>query len=124
MVELFKGIKVDWLGKRKLFFFISIVLLVIGMTSLIVKGEFRYGMDFKGGTLVRVRFNEVVDAGAIRALLPNANIQEIRSEQTGTGSEFQVELEKTSENEDASAGHDKVQQALNTAFAGDRKSVV
>jgi preprotein translocase subunit SecF len=118
MVELFKGIKVDWLGRRKLFFSISIALLIIGMGSLLIKGQFRYGMDFKGGTLVRVRFNEVVDPGAIRAILPNASIQAIRTEQTGTGSEFQIELEKSSENEDASAGHDKVQTALNTAFAG------
>ena len=118
MVELFKGIKVDWLGKRKLFFGISIVLLLIGMTSLVVKGRFRYGMDFKGGTLVRVRFNDVVDASALRPLLPNTNIQAIRTEQTGSGSEFQIELEKLSETEDASAGHGKVQEALNAAFPG------
>jgi len=120
MVELFKGIKVDWLGKRKLFFAISIGLLLIGMVSLVAKGRFHYGMDFKGGTLVRVRFNEVVDPAAIRALLPaNANVQAIKTADANAGgSEFQVELEKTSENEDASAGHDKVQQVLNSAFAG------
>jgi preprotein translocase subunit SecF len=118
MIELFKGIKVDWLGKRKLFFGISIALLVIGMASLLTKGTFRYGLDFKGGTLVRVRFNDVVDISAVRNLLPDANIQAIRTAETGTGSEFQIELEKQAENEDASAGHDKVQKALNTTFSG------
>ena len=39
MIELFKGIKVDWLGKRKLFFSISMVMLLIGMISLVVKGS-------------------------------------------------------------------------------------
>src|SRR4030095_4835923 len=101
MVELFKGIKVDWLGKRKLFFSISIALLVIGMGSLLYKGHFRYGMDLKGGTLVWGRSIDVIDPGALRAILPNANIQAIRTEQTGTGSEFQIELEKASETEDA-----------------------
>jgi preprotein translocase subunit SecF len=118
MVELFKGIKVDWLGKRKLFFSISMVLLMIGMASLIMKGSFRYGMDFKGGTLVRVRFNEATDIGAVRNLLPDANIQAIRTAETGSGSEFQIELEKKSENEDASAGHDKVNAALSKSLAG------
>jgi preprotein translocase subunit SecF len=117
MVELFKGIKVDWLGKRKLFFSISIVLLLIGMASLLTK-QFKYGMDFKGGTLVRVRFNEKVDIGAIRNLLPGANIQTIRTTETGSGSEFQVELEKASDTEDASAGHAKVNTALSQGFAG------
>ena len=63
MVELFKGIKVDWLGKRKLFFIISIALLLIGMVSLVTRG-FRYGLDFKGGTVVTVKFNEAVDIGS------------------------------------------------------------
>jgi hypothetical protein len=43
MVELFKGIKVDWLGKRKLFFAISIVLLMIGMASLSRRGRSAMG---------------------------------------------------------------------------------
>jgi preprotein translocase subunit SecF len=118
MVELFKGIKVDWLGKRKMFFAISIVLLLIGMVSLVAKGKFRYGLDFKGGTLVRVRFNDVVDAGEIRKLIPDANIQSIRTAETGAGSEFQIELEKQAEDDDASKGHEKVTRALNSAFAG------
>ena len=117
MVEFFKGIKVDWLGKRKLFFAVSIVFLSIGMVS-IATGQFRYGLDFKGGTLVRVEFNEVVDAGALRSLLPQANIQSIQSAESGSGSEFQIELEKSAENEDASAGRENVTKALNSAYAG------
>jgi len=115
-MELFKGIKVDWLGKRKLFFVISVVLLVIGMTSLVLKGQFRYGLDFRGGTLVRVKFNEAVDIGAVRKALPDASIQAIQGAEAGK-SEFQVELGKAAENEDASVGPDKVKAALKVAFA-------
>jgi preprotein translocase subunit SecF len=117
MIELFKGIKVDWLGKRKLFFSISIILLIVGMASLIAKGQFNYGLDFKGGTLVRVRFSEPVDIGAIRALLPEANIQAVQSAEAG-GSEFQIELGTVAENEDASVGAEMVTKALSSAFAG------
>jgi preprotein translocase subunit SecF len=60
MIELFSGIKVDWIGKRQLFFAISIVLLVIGMISLIQKGRFQYGVDFRGGTTMKVHFNDPV----------------------------------------------------------------
>src|SRR5262245_4957160 len=119
MIELFKGIKVDWLGKRKLFFSISMVLLVIGMASLVMKGQFRYGLDFKGGTLVRVCFAQAVDIGAVRSALPQANIQAIQTPGGScTGSEFQIELEKSAETEDASAGRQKVTTALNGAFPG------
>jgi preprotein translocase subunit SecF len=117
MVELFKGIKVDWLGKRKLFFAISMVLLLIGMVSLIMNKGFRYGLDFKGGTVVTVKFNEAVDIGAIRNLLPQANIQAIQASGEG-GSEFQIELEKASESEDEVIGQEAVTKALNAAFSG------
>jgi preprotein translocase subunit SecF len=118
MIELFKGIQVDWLGRRKLFFSISILLLVIGMTSLLTKGQFRYGLDFKGGTLVRVCFAEAVDIGAVRNLLPQANIQSVQTAgDSCTGSQFQIELEKTAENEDASAGREAVVEALSGSFS-------
>jgi len=121
MVELFKGIKVDWLGKRKLFFTISIVLLLIGMASLVVKGKFRYGLDFRGGTAVRVSFvDPAVDVGAIRRLLPEASIQSIRG--PGGGNEFQIELEKA-DNEDASKGREAVMKALSGAYAVDKFSI-
>lgn len=123
MVELFQGIKVDWLGKRKLFFGISIALMLVGMASLVVKGNFRYGLDFKGGTLVRVKFQEAVDIGAIRQLMPQANIQTART--IGSASalpEYQIELQQASATEeqpvDASAGLEEVTRALNTVYAG------
>jgi len=116
MFELFKGLKVDWLGKRKLFFSISMLLLLAGMVSLVVKGRFEYGTDFKGGTVVTVRFNEVVDIGAIRNVLPEAEIQTIQS--PSGGSEFQIQLAKAVENEDATIGRETVINALNTKFAG------
>ena len=116
MFELFKGLKVDWLGKRKLFFAISSVLLLVGMTSLVMKGQFVYGTDFKGGTVVVVKFDEAVDIGAVRNLLPEAEIQAIQS--SGAGSGFQIQLAKAVENEDATVGRETVTKALSTAFAG------
>jgi len=116
MIELFRGIKVDWLGKRKLFFAISIVLLGIGMASLLIKGEFHYGLDFKGGTVVNVQFTESVDIGAIRNVLPQASIQAVQS--TEGGSQFQIELGKAAENEDEIIGQQAVTAALDKTFAG------
>lgn len=113
MFELFKGLKVDWLGKRKLFISISILLILAGMASLVAKQGFRYGLDFKGGTLVKVRFTDPVEIGQIRNAI-DANIQA-----WGTrGNEYQIELGKASENEDASRGREVVTEALTKAFPG------
>jgi len=117
MIELFKGLKVDWLGKRKLFFAVSMALLLVGMTSLVLKRGFEYGTDFKGGTVVVVRFKEPVRIEMIRELLPDANIQTIQSA-AGAGSDFQIELEQAVENEDATVGRETVTKALSTSFSG------
>jgi preprotein translocase subunit SecF len=118
MVELFKEVKVDWLGKRKLFLAISGTIMVLGMISLIAKGGFRYGVDFKGGTVVTVRFQEKPQVDQIRMLLrengaADSQIQELRSGQNDILIEFQGAKE-----EDASAGRDIILTALNKNYAG------
>src|SRR5579872_5494125 len=45
----------DWMGKAKYFVALSVTLLLIGAASWIHRG-LDYGIDFKGGTLVYVRF--------------------------------------------------------------------
>ena len=60
MIELFSGIKVDWIGKRQIFFAISIGLLVVGMFHLARKGKFEYGVDFKGGLTMKVHLKDPV----------------------------------------------------------------
>jgi len=55
-MEFFKQVDLDWMGKAKYFFALSLTLLLIGGASLIKNGGPYYGIDFKGGTVVDVRF--------------------------------------------------------------------
>jgi preprotein translocase subunit SecF len=55
-MELFKNTNYDFLGRKWAFIIASLVLTVAGVTSLIVKGGPRYGIDFRGGALVYVKF--------------------------------------------------------------------
>ena len=56
MIELFKQPDIDWMGKAKYFFALSGLLLLIGWSAIYFKGGIRYGIDFRGGTNVDVRF--------------------------------------------------------------------
>jgi preprotein translocase subunit SecF len=115
MVEFFGNIHVDWLGKRKLFFALTTILIVIGAVSLITKGGFRYGVDFQGGTIVQVKFSEKTDIGKIREAVPTAEIQALLSGQN----EFLMEYKGANdESGDASRGREAITQALNKSFAG------
>jgi len=56
-MEIFRhDVNIDWMGKTKYFLVLSLVLLVLGVSSWIRKGSLEYGIDFKGGTVVYVRF--------------------------------------------------------------------
>ena len=57
-MELFRNTNFDFLGKKWPFILASLVLTAAGLVSLAVKGGPHYGIDFKGGTLVYVKFAE------------------------------------------------------------------
>ncbi|HLJ48592.1 MAG TPA: protein translocase subunit SecF [Bryobacteraceae bacterium] len=79
-MELFKNTNYDFLGKKWPFIGLSLVLSVAGIISLIAKGGPRYGIDFKGGALVRVRFAQRPPVERVRAALAGklpVDVQEI-----------------------------------------------
>jgi len=80
--ELFGQVNLDWMGKAKYFVSLSLVLLIVGFVSLYLHGGPLYGIDFRGGTMVYVRFLQDPKIDVIRATLAQggfkqANIQKI-----------------------------------------------
>ena len=75
-MELFKNTNYDFLGKKWPFIIASLVLSVAGLTSIIARGGLKYGIDFKEGTLIQVKFANPPDDNKIRA----AMIQKVKGE--------------------------------------------
>ncbi len=95
-MEFFKQVDLDWMGKAKYFFALSLALLVVGGASLIKNGGPYYGIDFKGGTVVDVRFagpppiDTIVNSTIVPVsdiANPNTNEVLINLEEKGQGSE-------------------------------------
>ncbi len=121
MAEFFGNIEVDWQGKRRLFFGLSAIVLLAGLTSIAYAGTLRYGVDFQGGAIVHVRFQEPPPIERIRELLreggaPQSQIQELR----GAGSDNDVLIQVGQElvAEDLGRGREIITEALNNGFAG------
>ena len=57
--------KVDFIGKKKIAYIVSGVLIVASLVSIFTKG-FTYGVDFTGGRTYVVRFDQSVTAEAVR----------------------------------------------------------
>src|SRR4029077_18219077 len=117
MIELFKGIKVDWLGKRKIFLAISGSIMLLGLVSLVMKKGFEYGVDFKGGTKIQVRFKDKPDIDKIRQLLRPEGVDSIQGVGGVHPNDVLIEFEGAKE-EDASVGRGVIINALNKGFPG------
>jgi preprotein translocase subunit SecF len=68
-MELFKQTNFDFLGKKWPFIILSLLLTAAGLISLVLKGGPRYGIDFKGGALITVRFAQRPPVDRVRAAL-------------------------------------------------------
>ena len=66
-------VNIDFIGKRKIAFCISLILIIITIISLIVHKGPRYGIDFSGGTLIQIKFLTDVKIADIKAGLSDLN---------------------------------------------------
>lgn len=68
-MEIFKDTHYDFLGKKWWFIGASLVLTALGLISIAAKGGIRYGIDFKGGALMIVKWAGQPPVDHIRAAL-------------------------------------------------------
>ena len=68
-MELFKNTNFDFLGKKWPFIIASLILTVAGFISLAIKGGPRYGIEFKGGMLMTVKFQNAPSIDQVRSSL-------------------------------------------------------
>jgi preprotein translocase subunit SecF len=77
-VEFFRNPNIDFLGKKWYFLAFSLVFSVAGVFSMLFWHGIRYGVDFRGGTLVYVKFAQAPDNNAIRAAMDRAGLHNAR----------------------------------------------
>src|SRR6266550_7581748 len=84
MVRLFHDVNIDWLGKRRFFIGLSIMLLLAGMGMALYRHKFHpggsdafnLGVDFKGGTVATVRFKQPPTVDQLRSAINAAGIRD------------------------------------------------
>ncbi len=78
----------DFMAQRQLAVRFSITLIVISVLSLII-GQLNFGLDFTGGTLVELRYNEPVDLKPVRDIV-NTRYTNAQVKHFGSASEIVV----------------------------------
>ena len=65
----FKKININFVGKRKLYYIFSSLIIIAGIVAYVAKGGFTLGVDFKGGRSYVVRFDQTASVEAARKAL-------------------------------------------------------
>src|SRR5665213_980274 len=115
-MELFKNTNFDFLGKKMPFIGASLILTVAGLVSLAVKGGPSYGIDFKGGALMYLRFNTEPPVQKIRSALEGKIQGEISVQQITGKPEVLVGTEIRDEKE-LNANRQIIEDTLRTTFS-------
>ncbi len=122
MIELFKQPNINWMGKAKYFFALSGLFLIIGLVSIISQGGVRYGLDFKGGTNVDVRFAQPPNIDRLRSGLAaqglaNSEIQGISDIASPNANEVIISLEQKGQGDQAlDVSKTQIINALNAIY--------
>ena len=123
-MELFRKVEIDWLGKKWYFLSFSLVFSVAGILSMLFWHGIPRGVDFKGGTLVYVKFDQTPNTDRIRQAVDRAGIHDPRIQTYGTtGNQVIISLPESQTSERSlDAGRATIVSALaknySTAGAG------
>jgi preprotein translocase subunit SecF len=119
-MEFFHEPKIDWMGKKWYFMGLSLALLVAGMVSVALHRGLSYGIDFRGGTLVYVKFTKAPNLDAIRAQLRRENLGEATIQSYGAALDNEViiglDLGTTASSDALDAGKRAIVTALGALY--------
>ncbi|SHG98284.1 protein translocase subunit secF [Thermosyntropha lipolytica DSM 11003] len=82
--------------RRKIFYIISLLVIIPGLISLFVQG-LNLGIDFTGGSVLNIRIDEKVTAGEVRSVLSSFDLG--RAEVQKSGADFYIRTRELSQEE-------------------------
>ncbi|HEX3091990.1 MAG TPA: protein translocase subunit SecF [Candidatus Angelobacter sp.] len=116
-MEFFRNTNIDFLGKKWYFLSFSLIFSVAGILSMLFWHGIPLGVDFRGGTLVYVKFVDAPNISAVRADLDKAGLHNATIQRYGNPTDNEVviklDLKETSE-ADLDKGKIQILNALET----------
>jgi preprotein translocase subunit SecF len=125
-VEFFRNPNIDFLGKKWYFLAFSLVFSVAGIFSMLFWHHIPYGVDFRGGTLVYVKFSHTPDDNGLRAAMDRAGLRNAKIQRYGAApdNEVLIDLDVQETNEQAlDKGKTQIINALETNAAAGKQDL-
>ncbi len=122
-MRLFAKADYKFLERRRQAYLLSAVLIAVGIVSIILHGGLSYGVDFTGGTLIQLHFNDAIAASDVRSALRAAGFTNLQVQDFGAKGDFIVRLAEFVEGGDRELSN-RVNQALTERFGEGSYSVL
>ncbi len=120
MIKFLEKTQFDFLGKRRIAFTISAILVSVGLLSVIQisRGKANLGIDFSGGTAVQLKFDQPIRIDKARSVLaengfPDAELQEFTQD-----NKLLIRVEKETAIEEKVA--ERIVEVFRTEFTGNQ----
>ena len=114
-MRFLKETNIDFLSMRRFGFVISGSFILAGIVSLLLQGGPRLSIDFTGGTLAQIRFEEAPDIAKVRSALQALDVGIGEVQTFGTPNEILIRLQLSQNAENLTT---ELKAALQAQFPG------
>jgi preprotein translocase subunit SecF len=111
-----KGLAIDFMGKRMLGIAFSVVILILAAAAIATRG-LNLGIDFTGGTLIEVGYQQPVELERVRAALTAGGFSDATVQRFGTPRDVLIRMPPQDSGDAAQLGN-RVFAALNAEAKG------
>ena len=111
MLRIFHNTTYDFIRWWKVAVGLTVVFIVLGIGSLAIKGV-NYSIEFTGGTLMQLHFQQPPDAGQIRHALDAGGFRDAEIQQFGSPNDFTLRVQGSAEVASQAAGADRIAQQV------------
>ena len=119
-MRIFHNTNIDFMGVRKKWYIISLATVVIGMTTLAIRG-LDYGIDFLGGTELIVQFEQLPTIADIRSAMTKADFARAEIKEFGGGNRILI---RTQEQGEGTVVGDRIKKALDESFGSMKPQIL
>lgn len=93
-MQFFQTPNIDFISKRRLAYFLSAGLFLVGVISMVIRGGLNLGIDFKGGTSIVIKFDEEISTDEIRNALGEIGLTNSEIKTFGSNLEYLIYVEQ------------------------------
>jgi preprotein translocase subunit SecF len=124
MLRILHDTKIDFIRWWRWAAGLTIAFIVIGFGALAIRGGFDYSVEFTGGTLMQLHFNQPPDPAKVRSALDAGGVKDAEIATFGSPSDFTVRARSGANAGGADSSSRKITGLLTAAFGADQFKVV